>query len=314
MSTYLDLVNKVIEEGGSELDQLTLGTWSSAEAGRRLYPRIKRLVAEAWKKIQMSRNEWEFNTAELTTVVHPRIKYADGVADTTAPAVGDEFIGLSSGTVIEITVIEPDADSPLWPDGGAYGQLEFRVVGDGKFLQTGETFESVLLGPGDQFTYQEKGTYDFLSDRPGLREPQWATFVGGRGTAYPNPIMYVPWENWIYKSYSFVGTSQTVPAYVSQDPSGRLAFYPQPLADFQINFWYDEEPQALVAPTDIPKEIPGEYHDWIAWAALESLARFDKNPDLFDWASKEANFYKTRAERNLMPLISWAGSQFDKGS
>lgn len=313
MSDYIGLVNKVIEEGGAEMDLLTLGTWSSAEAGRRLYPRYKRAVAEAWKMLQMQRNEWEFNTNELTAIVQPRIKYANGIASVTPPVVGDQFKGLKSGTVIELTVIEPDRESPGWLSGGAYGQAEFTVVGSGQSLTTGEVMESVLLGPGDQFVYQEKGSYDFLSDRPGLREPQWSTFVGGRGTAYPTPIAYIPWENWVYKSYSYVGTSQTLPAYVSQDPSGRLVFYPQPLAPFSVNFWYDEEPQALIGPTDIPNELPGEYHEWIAWRALESVARFDKNPDLFDWAHKNSKFYETRAERNLMPLISWGPSKFNRG-
>lgn len=312
MSTYLDLVNKVIQEGGSELTELTLGTWGSAEAGRRLYPRIKRQVAESWKMLQMSRNEWEFNTAELTTVVNPRIKYANGITLTVAPVVGDQFIGEESGTTIEITKIEPDTLSPDFIDGGAFGQIEFTVIGDGQYLTLGERLNDTLLGADLSFEYQEKGSYDFLADRPGLREPQWATFVAGRGNAYPIAVMYVPWENWVYKSYSFVGTSQSVPAYVSQDPSGRIVFYPQPLAPFTINFWYDEAPGALVAPDDVPSKLPGEYHDWIAWLALMSIARFDKNPDLFEWASSQAKEYKTRAERNLMPIPSFQESKFNR--
>lgn len=313
MANYLALVNKALDESGSEFDHLTLGTWSSAEAGRRLYPRMKSYVAEAWKAIQMSRNEWEFNTAELSVTVFPRIKFVMGAAVDPSVISGAQMIGQESNTVIEVIKYELDRLSDPWEDGGAFGQIEFRVVGEGQSITSGEGFIPVDPAIDVAFTYEEKGSYDFLEDRPGLREPQWSTFVAGRGAYYPVPILYVPWENWVYKTYNFVGNNQSVPAYISQDPSGRLVFYPQPLAPFKLNFWYDEEPQALVEPEDIPTKLPGEYHDWIMWEALTYLARYDKNPDLFDAAETRATFYKRRAERNLMPLVSWQGSKFNRG-
>ncbi len=48
---YLGLVNLVIQESAGEINELTPLTWSSPEAGRRVYPRIKRYVAQAWKTI-----------------------------------------------------------------------------------------------------------------------------------------------------------------------------------------------------------------------------------------------------------------------
>ncbi len=310
---FLGLTNKVIQEGGSEMDELTLATWSSAEAGRRLYPRYKRAVAEAWKQIQMERNEWEFNTDELNVRVNPRIKFAEGLSLAGTPLPGQQFRGLESQTLIQIVTIDVDPKSPAFTEGGAFGQLEFVVVNDGQSLRHGERMEHVG-NAGTSFVYAEKGSYDFFNDSNGVREPRWDTFVGGRAKSFPNPIIYIPWDNWLLKEYSWTGTSQTVPAYVSQDPKGHLCFYPQPLAPFELSFWYDEEPQALVEPTDIPKEIPGEYHEWIAWRALEAIASFDKNPDLFAYANRHTTFYKGRAERNLMPLISWKESAYNRGT
>lgn len=310
---FLSLVNKVVQEGGSEMDELTLPTWNSAEAGRRQYPRYKRAVAEAWKQIQMERNEWEFNTDELNITVNPRIKFAEGTSAAGIPTPGQQFRGTTSQTLIQIISVDLDPKSPDFSEGGAFGQLEFVVLNDGQNLRHGEVLRNTA-NLTQSFVYAEKGSYDFFGEGSGVREPQWTTFVGGRNKSYPNPITYVPWNNWLLKEYSWTGTSQTVPAYVSQDPAGRLCFYPQPLVPFELNFWYDEEPQALVEATDIPKELPGEYHEWIAWRALESIARFDKNTELYAFANSHSKFYKGRAERNLMPLISWKQSAFDRGS
>lgn len=306
MATYLDLVNKVLLESGKEQDQLTELTWDSQDASRRIYPKVKRLVQDAWKSIQMSRNEWEFKTAELFTTVRPRIKIANGYID--ALDIPTQWRGAVSNTVIEFLNTEITEGS--FEDGDAVGQIELLVV-SGSSIQRGETFNGVD-GTGS-FDYIEKGSYDFLNDTNGLiREPHWTTFVAGRDTAYPNPVAYIPWDNFTYKSYSFVGTNQSVPNYVSQDFEGRLVFYPQPLAPFTISFVYDVAPQLLVEWDDVPFNIPEEYHEWIAWRALMSLARFDKDPDLFAYAESEHDEFQKRAERNLLPIPSYAPSRFNR--
>lgn len=302
---YLELVNKVVDESGKEQDNLTLLTWNSAEAGRRIYPRIKRLVREAWKKIQMSRNEWEFKTAELNFTVYPRLKFTNGTGP--LPQVGDRFLGLQSGTIIEARVIE--LREGAWADADAGGQIEFNVI-TGSQITLSETFLEV--GGSTNFQYVEKGSYPFFASYTEARNPLWDTFVAGRGTAYPNPVTFVPWDNWTYKSYSFVGTSQSVPNYVSEDFEGRMVFYPQPLAPFQLNFVYNVSPQELTEPTDVPVNLHPEYHDWIAWEALKNLARFDKDPDLYAYADSMATTYKYRAERNLLPEMGWRVSAFNR--
>lgn len=309
MATFLDLVNKALLESGKEQDMLTSATWDSLDANRRMYPRMKRLVSEAWKAIQMSKNEWEFNTAELITTVYPRIKYIGGLNAGGTPTVGTKFRGAVSNTVFTVRTIS--VTSGDWIDGDAQGQIEF-TVDSGSSIQLSEGFVAEAPDTGS-FLYSEKGSYDFLDETLGLiREPHWTTFVAGRGTAYPNPVAYIPWDNFTYKSYTFVGTSQTSPAYVSQDFEGRLVFYPQPLAPFTISFVYDVAPQELVDWDDEPFNLPEEYHDWIAWRALMNLGRYDKDPDLFAYAGDMHTQYQNRAERNLMPIPSYGASPYNR--
>lgn len=131
-------------------------------------------------------------------------------------------------------------------------------------------------------------------------------------TAGPSAIRYVPWDNWVYTDISYNSSTHQAPAFVSQDPKGNLVFYPQTLSPFDINFYYDTAPQELTEPEEVPSLnlLPPEYHDWIAWRALESIARYDKNPDLLGYAQTQSRLYKRKAERNLMPIPSWASNRY----
>lgn len=306
MATYLQLVNKVINESASELDELTALTWSTAEAGRRQYPRFKRNVADAWKTIQMERNEWEFKTHELSTIVYPRLKVQDGLRAAGAPTAGDIFVGDDS--TFQFTVRDVITNAGDWTLGTAEALIEFDDY-TGSRLIPGETFTETLLG-GGSFTYLEKGSYQFTEVVPGLVEILWETFVGAQSGSTVAPIVYIPWDNWTYQELSFTQGSTSIPAFVSQDFQGNVVFYPQSLEPFRVDFIYNNEPQALVDDDDVPEALQAQYHDWIAWRALMYVAKFDKNPELFTYARDMETFYKLRAERNLMPIVSWGASRY----
>lgn len=311
---YLDLVNKVINESGSELDELTSVTWSGAEAGRRLYPRIKRLVREAWKVLQMERNEWEFKTAELSTIVYPRLKIQNGLRVAGSPPAGTVFKGVDSNFEFTVRRVLPIAGD--WTAGTAEAQIEFDADYVGSSIVSGEVFTelSPVLGDGE-FIYLYKGSYNFADDAAttDLREIQWTTFVAQHGNSTPVPVIYIPWENWLYKELSFTQNAASGPAYVSSDFEGNVVFYPQTLDPFRINFIYSTAPQELVAYDDVPTKLEAEYHEWIAWRALMNLAQYDKNPDLFGYANNMASLYQKTAESNLMPIPSWRDSRYNYG-
>lgn len=307
---YLQLCNLVIREGGFEMTELTQATWDSAEAGRRFYPRVKRAVADAWTTLQMSRNEWEFKNKETTLLILPRF-LVDGLVVTPpsdGPEAGVTYVGDQSGLVLTVinVLAGPEADSYY---------IEFSADGGHNRAMIGETFTEVTPNEGDSsFVYRGRGAYRFRDFDPLMREPRWTTFVGYQDNSTPIPVTYIPWENWLYKEISFTTATRSAPRFVSQDYKGDLIFYPQTLSPVYINFVYDTAPQTLVDYDDVPLEdlLPSEYHDWIAWMALEQLARFDKNPDLLAYAQSNSKFFKTRAERNLMPIPSWQGSIYNR--
>ena len=101
---------------------------------------------------------------------------------------------------------------------------------------------------------------------------------------------------------------------MTQDYDGNLQFYPQSLSPFKVNMISDLAPQELTDWDDTPslKLLPAELHDWIAWEALERIARYDKDPDLLAYAEDNGKPYRRKAERALMPLISFRPSEYNK--
>jgi hypothetical protein len=302
---YLALVNKVIQESGSEIDELTSVTWSTAVAGRRQYPRIKRYVADAWKMIQMKRDEWEFKATEYTTTVNPRVKFMEGDA-AIAPVVGAVFVGDDSGFTFTVSSIL--LDNGAWADGDAEGQFEFTVHSGAQAPILGETFTS----GSNTFVYSGRGAYDFTLSATDLFEIQWPTMVVSTGNNIPIPAVFVPWNNWEETAFSYADGGQVAPVFVSQDPLGRVVFYAQTLDSFRIFFVYNATPQELSAYTDTPTDLPAHYHEWIAWEALKKLALYDKNMALYNHAEDTAKLFSRSAEKNLMPKISWAESPYNE--
>jgi hypothetical protein len=308
MATYLDLVNKVIQESSGEIDELDSSTWSTAQAGRRVYPRIKRNVADAWKAIQVSRDEWEFMTTELSTVVYPRIMVKEGARAAGQPPVGAVFEGRESGFTFTVKAVDTAGS---WTLGTAQGQIEFEDY-TGQQLIPGEAFDEISPVADDGvFTYLGKGSYSFLDIDEDLRAIQWATFVAAMPNSGYRPVTYIPWDNWFYREYNFTTSSQTAPSLLSQDYAGNVVFYPQTFNPFRVNFIYKLAPQILEDYDEEPRLIPEEYHDWIAWEALKMLAMYDKNPTLYAYADKNAMPYKLKAEKNLLPIISYRPSPFN---
>lgn len=303
---YIDLVNKAIQESAQEIDELTDTTWDSYTAGRRIYPRIKRYVSEAWKKIQLSRDTWEFVSLKYNGTVNPQLRYSNG--DGSIPLVGDIFVGDESGLNVKvksITVEEGD-----WTLGTAAGVLVFEYVDSASNAVYGETFTNDDTGA--TFLFIEPAAYDFSLSATDLATLQWTTMVGSQEGITNSPITFIPWDNWFYRSLDFAHGTRSIPQFVSQDPTGKAVFYPASLEPFDISFIYTKTPQVLTEWDDEVIGLPEYLQDWIAWEAVKMVASYDKNGSLYAHAKENANFYKNRADKNLMPLVSFAGSRFNE--
>ena len=309
MSTYLDLCNKVIQESANELNELTLANWNSPEAGRRLYPRIKRYVAEAWKMLQMERDEWEFKSAERSFYIQPKMVVTSGSG--TPPVPGEQFKNTRTQDVMNIVAIETISGD--WATNDWVGQITFEPTTPVTLFpfQIEDVFE-IVLDPATTFVYDRTGSYSFFTDDPTMREIQWTTFVGRSTKMSPTPIYFIPWSNWLMLDADFSVSYRTLPQYVSQDYQGNLVFYPQTTDPFYVSFTYDTSPQLLTDPEDVPVKMKEEYHDWIAWKALQMLARYDKNVTLLTWATSMETFYRRRADKEFMPIPQWGESAFNE--
>lgn len=308
---YLDLVNYAIEESGSELNQLTSSTWDSVAAGQRLYPRIKRYVAQAWKRIQMQRNQWQFGSKEINLPIYPRFKY-DGGSGPSVPAADIVFTGQQSTYQITFRGLAPEiTEDGTWLDGNSSGQLEFTDGQGAPQPIVGELFTADVGSDHYEFIYQGIGSYDLEGLAGDAGEPQWYTFVARQNNSTPVPLMYIPYDHWMYQTYNYATGTMATPGYVSEDFEGHAVFLAQTFEPFVLSFVYSLTPQTLVAFDDVPRGLPEAYHEWIAWEALLSLATFDKNNALASHVNRHLIFFKNRAETNEMPLVSWAESRYN---
>lgn len=300
---FLELVNFAIEESGLELDLLDEDTWDSYVAGRRVYPRLKRYVRQSWKNIQMSRNQWEFGSAKVTQIVFPRFVVTDFTGGMGMPAPGEIYVGEDSEFVLTVLrVITNDLDDSL--------TIEFSSTGEYRIPRYGEVFNRDDAGAS--FVFSGRGSYNFGLDVPQLAEIQWSTFtITGDNTA-PMPAVYIPYDTWMYEVYDFASGSRTAPYFVSQDYKGEVVFLHQTYQPFHVSFIYAVQPQILEEWDDVPRGMPEAYHEWIAWESVKRIATYDKNPQLYAHAERNAQFFRNRAESNLMPHLSWGSSAFNE--
>lgn len=307
MSNYLQLVNKAIEESSAETNTLTLDTWDQPEAGRRLYPRIKRFVAEAWKMIQMDRDEWEFKSSELTTLIVPRLKVAFGSQPAGISPVGLRFTGQESG--FSFVVVREIPTSGNLEDGDWFGQYEISAI-TGPAPVMGEIMRHETAPDVWQFSYRGPGNYDLKDIDPTLRQIKWDTLVATNLKGGSIPLHWIPYINWENKTRVFGRGQLASPVYATEDLTGKLVFNPNFAEPFRLTVEYDTSPQILTLPTDVPFNLNPEYHDWIAWQAVLQLALYDKNSQLANYASPYVDFYSRRAEKELLPVPKWGNNGF----
>lgn len=300
MATFLDLVNKVLEESGKEQNLLDNTTWDSDEAGRRLYPRVKRLVREAWRVIQMSRNEWEFNTGRVTLQLLPSIKFV--AMDAVDAPTTYTWVGQSSGVTLTIDQLTPDYLDSV---GEGAGNATITIVDpDNRNMVIGETFKSD--DDSSTFVYNGAGYHSIneaYTNR--VREPRWDTMRLSLDGDKFYPLRVVPYDNYL------VTTNTSSIPYAAKDYRGNLVLFAQLKKPALLEFDFDFAPQSLEEYDEVPEGLPAEYHDWIAWEALANLARYDKDPILLGYAQSMVDTYKRRAERNLLPTPTWAASAYN---
>ena len=146
--------------------------------------------------------------------------------------------------------------------------------------------------------------------QPKPAEESWAGWTiyktaDGRGTE--RPLRWLEWDD--FYRLRLIGTHASTtgfPKDVSEDPDGKLIFYPTPDDGYTVRGRYVASPQTLSANSDVP-ECPERFHDAIKWRALIHLAVYDENAWLLERAEAEFASILAQMERlqRPRPRIEW---------
>lgn len=101
-------------------------------------------------------------------------------------------------------------------------------------------------------------------------------------------LTYVPWEK--FRAYSdWLCGQPGVPAYITEDNTGRWRLYPHPNQPVTLKFEFKRVPQKLVNADDTLKGIPEDFHDLAMFLAVRYYGEYDEQPSV---ARRAERYYK----------------------
>lgn len=317
--TYLELVNAALRESGADLD--SLASFSSMNS---LQTKMKNWVGQAWKEICMERDEWEYMTGLAVVDIYPRIYVENWNRAGGIPAAGATFIGEESE--FPFTLISVESVEGLITDVNglsAFINIEDYDVSNLPILNEG--FDELTPTPDTNvLTYKGWGRYNFqtytdtvivsgTSVTFSAIEPQVQTFyVQDVENMDPNLVrlVYMPYARFqeICPEYS---TDMGKPQVITTTPDGRYDLWPKPDNRYVVKYNYTRAVNELSLVTDVPLNLPPEYHEVIVWKALMYYAQYDDRPTLLRHALSRYSFFRNRMERRLMPIVSFGRNRFN---
>lgn len=306
---YLTLTNKVIQEAGLDLDDLTSGDFASPTVKSKMYTRVKNWVSQAWRDIQLENNEWEFGKGTGIVSILPRVlvKLGDRA---TAPPSGSEYISASGG--VSFVVDTPTLISGTWAGGTAEAWLDLESI-DGNSLIWLESYDELDPTPAsDVFALKYHGRYNPRSLAADLEEIDYETIkIQNPETGYDQNLKFIPWSQW-KDQYEGAGDARGTPQLVTETPEGYMDFWPRPDREYTLSFEYTKSPNDLVAHDDVPEGLDSRYHEAIQWLAVMYAANYDEKPKLWDAAKKRYTKYIFAIDRDIGPKPSFGGCEFDE--
>ncbi len=325
MTTYLQLYNSAVLQSGVEMDILSSGTFTNKidptnAAYDPLAYRFSIWVNQAIKEITLERNEWQYQTKQAQITIYPRIHVIDGDR-ATAPPADSEYTGDDSGA--SFTVVSTTLNSGAWASGTADAYIDYLDL-DGMW-SINELFDedTPTVANTDVFRVKWWGRYDLEASVSDLLEPNFSSFtVQGAsgltdttlntGDTNISPLRYIEWNefNNAYENQPVFNR----PLFVTKTPEGLYDVFPRPDQAYILTFYYTAEPQQLAAHGDTLTELPLQYHDMVVWRTVMYYADYDNKPAMYQRAEKRYEFYKNRAERNLMPTPTFGFNRYSMPS
>ena len=314
MSTYLQLTNSAISESGVDLDALTSGNFASTTDP--LAVRFKGWVNQSLREIEMERNEWSYKNKKAQVVIYPRLHVIDGDRATEPPA-DSTYEGVDSGstfTVVDVTLL-----SGAWASGTAEAYIDLLDLSGPYSFNELYDETAPTAANADVFRAKWFGRYPLDTIVSDLFEANNDTFTiqGASGLADTDlntgdtdiqKLTFVPWN--LFNTGMERTQQFSRPYCFTQTPSGEYDFYPRPNQAYILTFDYSAEPQTLSAHGDSVTDMPALYQDMIVWRTVMYYADYDSKPAMFARAERRYEYYKNRAERNLMPPPTFAWNRY----
>jgi hypothetical protein len=304
---YLQLVNKAINLSGVELDDLTSSNFASTTDS--LSKKFKTFVADAWKDIQLERDEWEFKSAQTFANVYPRLLIEDGDRPT-APPANAEYEG--DTTTASIVVIDSTPLSGTWGTGTAEAWLDLDDLSISSIM-LGETFDEIDPDPLNLnvFKVKDLGRYDLLGDISDAYEINKSSFsVQGLDTSDNLALKWISWAEYQRQILPGNGSFGT-PRFITEAPDGTFQLFPHPNKGYRVSFEYTKAPQTFTDYDDTPTGLAVQYHDAIVYRAMKYYGDYDSQQAVWARGERGWRLMKTRMEKNLMPTPTWGVNIYD---
>lgn len=304
---YLQMVNKAATLSGVEIDELTSSNFASTTDN--LSKRFKTFVADAWRDLQIERDEWEFKSATGSTTIYPRVLIENGDRST-APPANSEFEG--DTTTANFTVLSSTLLDGTWLGGNAVAWLDLDDLTISSLL-FGEVYDEVDPDPlnVNVFTIKGFGTFDVLGDLSDGWEVNKSSFsIQSPTTPNSKRLKWISWAEYQQVDNANNGIFGE-PTAITEAPGGTFQLYPHPNQSYRLAFEYTKAPHELSSYDDTPEGLPLNYHDAIVYRAMMYYADFDSKPHVFARAERRYNLLKNRLEKNLMPTFTWGVNVYD---
>lgn len=320
MATYLELVNTALRESGADLDSL-----SSFSGMNSLQTKMKNWVSQAWKEICMERDEWTYMTGQAVVDIYPRIYVEDWNRAGGVPAAGATFEGEETDWGFTLVAVD-SVEGTITDANGLSAFLSISDFETDTFPMLNEQFEELTpTADTGAFTYKGGGRYRFQNYTDTVMistvsrtftaiEPQIHTFYiqdVENEEFQVQPIAYMPFNLFTTSYPEYPNSNLGKPMVITNTPDGNYDFWPRPDNHYVVKYNYTKAVNELSLTTDVPLNLPTEYHDIIVWKALMFYAHFDNNPTLMKHALQRYAFYRNRMERRLMPQVTFGRSHFE---
>lgn len=135
-----------------------------------------------------------------------------------------------------------------------------------------------------------------------IRRPGTLTiYLESLGVSDERELIFMPWDMY-RRTYDRGTQTSNYPVHYAISPAGELCFGPIPDDVYIVQGIYRKSPQTLEADGDIP-EMPEQYHDLIAWDALQLLAEHDEGEIQIAVAVRRSRELKADLERDQLPQM-----------